>query len=85
MKCGYIILTFLIALAAVTPALYASLILCFRIEPSDHVSWAFAIVGCLEIYAGTFWFFFMSELPGKMLANAKAELDVLRAGMRGER
>ena len=84
MRCGYMILTFAAGLVIASPALYAAFALCLRIKPGDDISWAFAFVGCIEIYVGIFWLFVFSGLPKKALAKAKAELDALKAGMRGE-
>jgi len=85
MKCRYMIFTFAAGLAIASPALYAIIALCLRIKPGDDISWAFGFVGCIEIYAGGWWLFVMSGLPKKAIAKARAELDALKAGVRGEK
>ena len=85
MKCGYMILTFLIALAVATPALHVAALMARGANPIGEASEFFALIGVIEIAFGLFWLFFVSELPGKMMTNAKAEFDALRAGMRGEK
>lgn len=85
MRCGYMILTLLLGLAVVSPALYTAHVLIRGWLPSGDVLYAVSVIGGIEMCFGLFWFFVESGLPKKILLGAKAELDALKAGMRGEK
>ena len=84
MRCGYIILTGVLWLAVASPAVYAVALL-FIEMPTSTPRKIFAAFGLLELfltmYAGVLE---MDKWLPALLTKAKAELDALRAGLRGE-
>lgn len=87
MRCGYMILTFLLALAVVSPVLYV-LVHLYEPFPSEPAWHAFVIViGAAEIVCAILigGFVAMLYIPEMMWKKAKAEFDALKAGMRGEK
>ncbi len=84
MRCGYIILMFVLGLAVASPAVYAISLLIIGM-PEDAPRRIFAGAGALEIFMAVFvGAISMEDWLPKLWSKAKAELDALKAGMRGE-
>ncbi len=82
MKCVHIVFLFVIALSVWSPAMYAVYAV-FNLErPIDHPMGGAVVVGGLQLIAAAVWAFMW--VSGKVAPKAKAELDALKAGMRGE-
>ena len=82
MRCGYIILTFVLGLAVASPAMWLVYALCNIPRPLDHPLGGLVCVGGLQIIAVFVVAF--AKIAERAIPKAKPELDALRAGLRGE-
>lgn len=89
MRCGYMILTFLLALAVVSPALLAvrGIFMGSYITGESGALGTIEAIGLIELIvaAGVGGILFIAKGMPAIIAKAKAELDALKAGMRGEK
>lgn len=84
MRCGYMILTFMLGLAVASPAVYAVALLIIGV-PTEVPRLIFAGVGAIELFlAIVIGAVSVEAWVPPLLRGAKAELDALMAGMRGE-